>query len=53
MNIVVCVKVISRSIAFPNITVSDPYVLNPYDMYALEQVIQLGVSPHSHQAKQY
>lgn len=44
MNIVVCVKAISTNIAFPNVVTSESHSINPYDMFALEEVVALKKS---------
>jgi electron transfer flavoprotein beta subunit len=41
MNVFVCVKMVLSNIAMPNASGNDLFVLNPYDMYALNQIIQL------------
>lgn len=44
MNIVVCVKAIAANIAYPNLVTGESHCLNPYDMFALEEVVALKKS---------
>lgn len=40
-NIILCMKVVLSKIVYTNQVIEDPYTLNPYDLYALEQLVSL------------
>jgi len=40
-NIVLCIKIVSSKLVYTNQAVEDPYTLNPYDLFALEQLVSL------------
>ena len=41
INIILCVKVVLSSIVYKNNNIVDKYMLNPFDLYALEQVLEI------------
>ena len=41
MKIVVCIKPVNKELVFQNQNDDEPFMINPYDLYALEQCIEL------------
>ena len=41
MKIAVCIKPVRTELVFPSEQSSEPFSMNPYDLYALEQCIAL------------
>lgn len=41
MKIAVCIKPVRTELAFPSEQSNEPFSMNPYDLYALEQCIAL------------